>query len=285
MNNNHKGWQRVLLILIPYFIIVSIFQLIGYLLAGFHIKDIAAGQYNPNTYQQMIITLCGLFGTLIVVWIFLKFLDKETFLQIGLNLKNRLKDLIVGLFLGSLIMILAYFLLITLNEIVFIKTLFKFKELLYSTVIFSAVAIAEEVLFRGYILKNLMISFNKYFALLLSSLLFSLFHGANQNIDAFALLNLLFAGILLGISYIHTKNLWFPIAFHLSWNLSQTLVGFNVSGKDFYSIINFEILKNNTINGGNFGFEGSFFALITMIILIVIIDVYYRRKSALNKNI
>ena len=66
--------------------------------------------------------------------------------------------------------------------------------------------------------------------------------------DGFSAMSLFLAGILLGITYIYTKNLWFPVALHLSWNLFQTLFGFNVSGKDFYSLIEFKIQENNLLN-------------------------------------
>jgi len=148
--------------------------------------------------------------------------------------------------------------------------------------IYAIVAIVEEVLFRGYILRNLMISFNKYIALIISSLLFSAIHGFNPNIDLFGFIDLFLAGILLGISYIFTKNLWFPIALHFSWNLTQTFLGFNVSGQDVYSIVEFKITENNLLNGGNFGFEGSIFSIISQIIFTVIIWYYYNKKVQFN---
>ena len=81
-----------------------------------------------------------------------------------------------------------------------------------------------------------MSSFNKYKALIISSILFSIMHGLNPNISLFSLFDLFLAGIVLDLSYINTKNLWFPIDMHLSWNLFQTLLGFNVSGQDTYLI-------------------------------------------------
>ena len=103
-------------------------------------------------------------------------------------------------------------------------------------------------------------------------------HGANPNMDWFSFLNLFLAGILLGMSYVYTKNLWFPIALHFSWNFFQSLFGFNVSGQDFYSLIEFNIPEKNKLNGGDFGFEGSVFSIIIQIILIFSIFIYYQRK-------
>ena len=107
-------------------------------------------------------------------------------------------------------------------------------------------------------------------------------HGANPNISLFSLLGLFLAGIALGSSYMYTKNLWYPIAFHFSWNLFQSLLGFNVSGQDIYSIIEFTVPENNKINGGQFGFEGSIFSILTEFILSAINRVLLSNK---NKNL
>ena len=105
-------------------------------------------------------------------------------------------------------------------------------------------------------MKNLLESFNPYAALFVSSLFFSLIHGANPNVTLLGLSNIFLAGIFLGASYVFTKNLWFPIALHFSWNFFQAMFGFKVSGLDSYSIIKFDIIENNYINGGEFGFGG-----------------------------
>ena len=231
----------------------------------------------------MIINLFGLAGTFLVLWFFIKFIDKEQFIELGFQTKSRLGEFIIGIIIGLIIMSFGYFILIYLEEIYFEKINFDFKELIISLSLFTIVAVVEETLLRGYVLKNLMNSFNKYLALIISSILFSLMHGANPNIDLFSLFDLFLAGILLGLSYLYTKNLWFPIALHLSWNLFQTLLGFNVSGQDTYSIIEFQIKESNLVNGGAFGFEGSYLSIIAQIITIIGIGIYYNRKKT-NHN-
>jgi hypothetical protein len=66
---------------------------------------------------------------------------------------------------------------------------------------------------------------------------------------------------------------------HLSWNLFQTILGFNVSGQDSYSLIEFSISENTLLNGGAFGFEGSILSVIAMVISIGGIWLYYERKK------
>jgi CAAX protease family protein len=279
--NKHRGWQRILLLILPYIFIVGIFQFFGALISG---TDLAHLNSDKSSIQKLTLTFFDLLGTFLVLWIFMKFLDKEKFIKLGFEIKNRLKEFNIGIGVGLVIMSIGYFILLFLGELTFQRIIFDPKETLISILLFIIVAIAEESLLRGYVLRNLMISFNKYIALILSSILFSLMHGFNPNIDLFALTNIFLAGILLGLSYIHTKNLWFPIALHLSWNLFQTLFGFNVSGQDTYSIIEFSLSEKNIINGGAFGFEGSILSVIFMIITIILIEFYYRKVKTNHNN-
>lgn len=271
-----KGWQRILIIIIPYIFIVGIFQIIGAVIAGIDLNNLNT---EGSSQQTLIAAFSSMIGTLLLIWIFVKYVDKENFIEIGLHTKDKLNDFYIGFFIGAFIMISGYGLLEFLGEIHFQRTLFNFKEIMFSILLFLVISITEEVLFRGYILRNLMTSFNKYIALLLSSILFSLAHGLNPNIDLLGLTGIFLAGILLGITYIHTKNLWFPIALHFSWNLFQTLLGFNVSGRNAYSMIEFSIKENTLLNGGTFGFEGSILSLIAMILTIIGITIYYQRKK------
>lgn len=279
MKNKHAGWQRVLLVILPLVITIGFFQMLGMLAAGITLNDFSEDIVFTD-YQTMIITFFGMLGTLLVLWVFMKLFDKEKFIQMGLHPNGRFTESIMGVLAGAIIMSLGYVILLEMGEIQFSEVNFNLSALIISILTFVFVAIMEEVLCRGYVLKNLMGSFNKYVALIISSLLFSLMHGANPNLDVFALFNLFLAGIFLGISYIHTKNLWFPIALHFSWNLFQTLFGFNVSGQDSYSVVEFSMIEKNILNGGDFGFEGSVFAVGVMIISIAIIEIYYRKNKS-----
>lgn len=271
--NKNRGWQRVLLIIIPFIFIGGIFQYIGLLVAQVDLKDLE--NIHQSSEQHLITTSFDLLGVFITIWIFMKFVDREKLINLGFYTQNRFKDFIFGIGLGAFIMLTSYLFLILTDEIYFEKIVFSIKDIFISILVFSMVAILEEVLLRGYILRNLMISFNNYVALVISSILFSLLHAFNPNIDLFSLAGLFLAGLLLGASYIHTKNLWFPIALHLSWNLFQTLFGFNVSGQDFYSLIEFNFEESNLLNGGAFGFEGSILSIIIEITIIVGIITYY----------
>ena len=270
-----KGaWTRVLILILPYLIVVGLFQFFGMLLSG---VDVMNPEFEKTTLQYVAIKWFDLMGTFLLLWLFMKKLDNEPFINLGFQIKNRQKDILIGLGVGLIIMSFGYGILEFFKEIFFVKINFDIKEALITILLFTLVAIVEETLLRGYILRNLMYSFNNYIALMVSSVLFAAMHLGNPNIDLFALFNLFLAGILLGLSYIHTKNLWFPIALHLSWNLFQSFLGFNVSGLDAYSILEFKIIDPNQFNGGAFGFEGSYLSILAQIITIVGIAIYFEK--------
>jgi membrane protease YdiL (CAAX protease family) len=269
-----KGWFRVLLIIIPFFIFTIVFQSIGYLVLG--LKDAKS-----TTFADTILQIFTTVGTFLLVYLFTRFIDRKDFKSIGFQLKYHTFDIIEGLIVGVLIMPVGFLILLTLNEIELVAIDFNIYKVLISIVLFVFVALNEEIFVRGYVLNNFLQSMNKYIALILSSLIFSLLHFFNPNFDLISFINIFLAGILLGVSYIYTKNLWFPIALHFSWNFFQgTVFGFKVSGKSLYSIINHHPVNNNLLNGGDFGFEGSILCLIFTVIAIFVI-----RRSVMSKNI
>ena len=284
---NHKGWLTAILSIIPFFIFVSFFQGFGVGLSNVlgkrGIIDFDFDKYleiedmRDFLVADTIIQYFDLIGVLLLLWILMRFVDKEPFINLGFSLKGKVNDIILGMTLGLLLMAVGYTILILLGEIKFIGFNYDLKNIILLFLLFIAVSIAEETYVRGYVLKNLLQSFNPIISLIISSAIFSLLHFFNPNVNYIALTELFIAGILLGISYVYTKNLWFPIALHLSWNFFQVMFGFNVSGMDTYSLIQFEIIENNNINGGDFGFEGSYLSILFSLIMMYFLWKYYKK--------
>ena len=284
---NHKGWLTAILSIIPFFIFVSFFQGIG---VGFSSASAERGiiDFDFDKYLEIedmrdflvadtIIQYFDLIGVLLLLWILMRFVDKEPFVKLGFSLKGKINDIILGMTLGLLLMAVGYTTLVLLGEIKFIGFNYDLKSIVLLFLLFIAVSVVEETYVRGYVLKNLLKSFNPIISLIISSAIFSLLHFLNPNVNFIALTELFIAGILLGISYVYTKNLWFPIALHLSWNFFQVMFGFNVSGMDTYSLIEFEIIENNNINGGDFGFEGSYLSILFSLIMMYFLWKYYKK--------
>ena len=119
---------------------------------------------------------------------------------------------------------------------------------------------------------------------MVTSALFALLHIFNPEIDFLPMLNLLLAGMLLGASYLYTKNLCFPISLHLFWNWIQgPVLGYEVSGNNFISsMLTLHLPEDNVLNGGAFGFEGSLICTVLMIVLTILIVWWGEKREAIS---
>jgi len=272
-----KGWERPLLILIPYLIIAGIFQMLGFVVQGLDPKNF---QLPKTPLEELIVSLFTLLGTIVVVYLFRRSVDNESFRSLGFDSKGILKELIIGLSMGAILIAIGFVILFMKDEIQWSSTNANTNNILLGFLLFLSVAFCEELLFRGYILNNLMKSMPGVFALIICSVSFSLLHGFNPDYTWFSFWNLTMAGLLLGLPYIFTKSLWLPIALHFSWNFCQgTIFGFSVSGNTTYSLIEQSRLTDNLWNGGKFGFEGSVLSIVLQLIAFMGLWWYYHGKS------
>lgn len=96
-------------------------------------------------------------------------------------------------------------------------------ELAFSLLVMAVVpAIGEELVFRGLVQKTLQERFDQpYKAILVSAMVFSLAHFQVQRFFAILLL-----GLVLGLLFYWTRNLWISIAGHFVVNGTQVVVAF-----------------------------------------------------------
>jgi membrane protease YdiL (CAAX protease family) len=279
-----KGWVRALV----GFIIISIFSslaAIPFLISGTITAEMmemsASDLFNQVGVNMMFMFMFFQFiGALFAIFLFRKFVDRQSFISLGFELSNHKTDLVKGLVWGAALITVGFLALYIFDFISIIETDFGAIQWLSYIAFFVVVAFNEEILVRGYILTNLMASMNKYWALIVSALLFSIMHLANDNTSLLSTVNLFLAGIMLGIYTIHKRNLWFPIAMHFTWNFFQgPLLGFEVSGTKMDSVITQQISGNSLITGGEFGFEGSLLLTVMMIASTTYIHFTYKNKA------
>ena len=275
------GWIRAVLFFISFFIFIAVFDLIGIAIIS-SISEYSFEEYIADTKllmenkMMMLMMVSQLFGTLFTVWLFQKFVNREPFTSIGLEFSGYKDDFVSGLLLGVGLIVLGFGTLYIFNFLSVTSIQFSLIDQLFYLSLFAVVSLNEEIAIRGYILQNLSRSFNKYIALVLSSLVFMIMHIGNPNMSAVPLFNLFLAGLLLGVYCIHKNNLWFPIGAHITWNYFQgPVLGFEVSGNDVDSIFIQSLNGSELITGGEFGFEGSIILTTFMIIGIIYLDRRY----------
>ena len=219
---------------------------------------------------MLFLTASQVVASFLALWLATKFIDRKPQCLLVIK-KDKTNEMLIGLgfalaFIGGLFFILWLIGAITITGYVG----FKPGVFIVSMMLFLA-AFDEEIIFRGYVLNNMMDSSSRWVALAGSSALFALMHAGNPSVwsNWVPMTELFAAGFILGISYTFTKNLWFPTFFHFGWNSSR-LFGFEISGinVDSWKMISHENTGNvpDIISGGAFGIEGSVITLSCTII-------------------
>ena len=286
-----NGFLRAIIFMPLWLIIMGLVQSIGVVLimmaSGVDMAnpDSAEALFSEMSFDSpvmLILTGFSLLGSFAALWVATKFIDRKPLMSIGLSVKDKANEMLIGLgfalaFIGGLFLVL--WLIGAINITGYVG--FKPGVFIVSIMLFMA-AFDEELIFRGYILNNMMDSTgNRWIALAGSSLLFALLHSGNTNVWStwVPMTELFAAGFILGISYTFTKNLWFPTFFHFGWNFFQGLFGFEISGfnVDSWKIISHENTGNvpDIVSGGAFGIEGSVITLSCTIICTYLIFKYY----------
>jgi membrane protease YdiL (CAAX protease family) len=236
------------------------------------------------------------------VWIAGRFLDRRLFTDFGFHLnKQWWIDLSFGLALGIILISLIFitelaFGWVRVNEVFFVLNPEQFFFLPFSILLFLFICIgtSEELVSRGYLLKNLAEGFNIKFigprgaiiiGWVLSSIVFGLFHIDNNNATFLSTLNITVGGIFLGLGFVITRNLAIPIGLHISWNFFQANVfGFPVSGitipSEVVTVFTVTQTGPDIWTGGAFGPEGGLLCSFAFLLGIVITLIWlnYRRR-------
>lgn len=217
-------------------------------------------------------------GTLLLVWLFRRYVDRQSMKSLGFSVSGRWKDIAIGFLLGLVLMGGGFLILMALGNLEVHSLQVMPYFLIQHFLLFLLVSVQEEAVSRGYILNNLMESMGKYQALFLSAAIFAVFHLMNPNLSVLGFVNILLGGLLMGVYYIHRKNLWFPIAVHLSWNFFQgPVLGFGISGKKLEGaeMITQDLIGPEWLTGGAFGFEGSLIACVLVLVAVYFVDRFY----------
>lgn len=275
---NHKGWIRAigasLLVFLFIVIIFVLFNLIDSLL-GTSLFDLT----NTNTSLGKIFFL---FLFISSSFLAVRTIEGKWNLKgLGLIVKDKAngRDIIFGLLLGPSLFILFLIINILFGSLTISVINFDLEKLCFIVLLYVFVSFSEEIFTRAIFQRYLHQSFNKYISLALASIVFALMHLANPNISTIGFIHLVIAGVVLGGVYFITQSLWFSISYHFSWNFFQSLLGFNVSGNDAYSLLKLDLNDQVFMHGGAFGAEGSLVMLAFQLLSVIFIGYFYNKKA------
>jgi uncharacterized protein len=125
-------------------------------------------------------------------------------------------------------------------------------------------AVAEEIVFRGFIFRTCRDLWGTWIALAISALFFGAIHAFNPHATVVSSVAIAVeAGVLLAVAYAVTESLWFPIGIHAGWNFAESMIyGTNVSGITVHtSFFSAKLEGPPILTGGEFGPEASIVAV------------------------
>jgi hypothetical protein len=285
--------------------IIGVMQgLAGNMVSG-ETPDVAAV---TDAMQQPLVlglsSIITLLAALFSVWLAGRFVDRRPFADFGLHLDLAWwRDLAFGMALGALLMAGVFAVEWALGWVEITGTLvvqrtgFTFLgAILLQVVTYLCVGIYEELFSRGYQLQNMAEGLRGILgkregvivAWLLSSSVFGLLHAANPNASLFSTINLMIAGLFLGLGYLLTRELAIPIGLHITWNFFQgNVFGFPVSGgASAVSLIGIEQGGPNLWTGGAFGPEAGLIGLAAIALgsLLIVLWIRWQHGDASLKH-
>lgn len=272
-----KGWLRALVFLVIWILIqVGLVKMIYDLLKGFITHN---GQTDP-TLDLLLQSILGFAINIPSVMLFRRLIDRKTVMSLGFDWTNFKGHAITGLLVSIFILCLGTLILQASGFLHFADWAFYPKDLMLYILVMLLVAFSEETVIRGYILNNLLDSFPKWVSLLVSASLFSLLHLNNPGFSWLSMLGIFTGGILLGLNYIYTKNLWFGIFLHFGWNFLQgPILGYEVSGLETDALLVQSTTGPAWLTGGPFGFEGSLLSSFLILVVTTLLILFYTRNQ------
>lgn len=238
--------------------------------------------------------IAGMLAFGISVWLAGKWLDHRRFVDFGFHVSPLWWGQFgFGALLGAFLMIFIFlvewaFGYVDILQIGFTvdPTLSLALALLVMFIHYIGISFTEELLARGYLLRNLLEGFSTPYrnltigsVVFVSSIIFALPHTGNPNATLTSTLLLIVFGIMCATGVILTGELAIPLGLHLTWNFFQgNVFGFPVSGWEMRggTILYIQQSGPEWFTGGAFGPEAGMIGLLAMGVGIALIVLWSR---------
>ena len=256
-------------------------------------NPMSSTKVNASPALFLVNALAYLGAVLLSVWTAGRFLDRRPFKDFGFHLGGGwLLDLLFGMGLGALLMTGLFLIELGFGWVSVAGTprpvepnTFFSLALIVPIVSFICVGVNEELLFRGYWLRNLAEGGNfpfvgpryaVFLAWVGSSVFFGFGHAGNPGATILGTVTIMVVGLMFGLAYALTGELAVPIGLHVAWNFFES----NVFALSVYGIgPNLVTTKQGgpTLwTGGGFGPEAGLLGVIAALLGCFLITLWVR---------
>ena len=218
--------------------------------------------------------------------IYCKCFEKRRLFSIGFNKKGVIPEYLFGIAVGTLMISIPAFICYLTGCV-----RFSFGASVSPLVIalfflaFVLQGLGEEVLFRGYLLTSLSRRHNVWVAIIVSSLMFAVFHISNANFGIIPFINITLFGVFSSVFMLKRGSIWAVGAIHTVWNFLQgNVFGISVSGNPrFPSVLEANDADFGSIlSGGDFGLEGGLGVTVILLVCLLLALLMPAKKSELE---
>jgi membrane protease YdiL (CAAX protease family) len=139
----------------------------------------------------------------------------------------------------------------------------------------------EELVLRGYLLRQLSIGLNSTAAVIITGALFGLMHSGNPGANWEGLLYTFVGGMLMALLVIRSGSLWLVIGYHFGWNAAAyTVFGLELSGIEGEdSLFTSTLTGADWLTGGSYGFEASLPALVFEVLVLSVALRFIKKRQ------
>jgi uncharacterized protein len=231
--------------------------------------------YEPMTVAKNLLLLIAVFTLYpFLVRVFERRAASET------GIRRHWSGFLVGSAIGALLIGVIYLIMVA-SGIAHSQAGSGLEGLLVAVLRPLSVAMLEELLFRGVLLRITEEVCGTTVAIVVSAVLFGLAHAANPGATPFTIFALTVdLGILLSLAYVLTRNIWLAVGIHMTWNFMQGfVVGTEVSGsREPSNLFTTSMTGPDLLTGGNFGIEGSLISILVSLAASTVLAVLIARK-------
>ena len=219
--------------------------------------------------------LCSYIFSAISILVFIKIIEKSTWVEFGFNRNNSKEAFKIGIGISVLGLIVIFGALVVSNNIMInLSDNISYVSVLILFLLVLIQGILEEIIFRGYLMSRIAAKKSKWIAIFGSTIFYLVFHMSNPTTTKLSFFNIFLISIVLCLLYWYFDNVLVVVIFHGIWNcISGVVLGFNISGiKVLNSVFTIKLLRDmQVVTGGDFGLDGSILTTLYFAILALII--------------
>lgn len=222
---------------------------------------------------------------ILFVWLYAKYIEKRSFRSFGFFGRRKFRDYTKGVIIGLLLLSVSFVVVASSSKA---NIVYAFNFNIYSVLSILSVlgffliqGASEEIFMRGWFMQSIAVRHWPWLGIVLSTVIFTVLHAANPNLNTVAVVNLFLIGLFLAILALYDENLWGACGFHSAWNFTMNSVyGVQVSGNKLTgeTIMQTTFEGNDLITGGAFGLEGSIVVTVIIFIATVLLIVLRSKR-------